>query len=150
MVRWRLQKIKILRIFLMVWHPREAKWEDHCFLTTFRGLNAPKSGPFKYKNNVQTLPKKLLHNFEIVEKSTFWTPKMVVNDPSNRPKWAKFWPIISIFEVISRPLKLTIHPNVGPLRSKTKPKYLLNKSKKTLKKSRNRLFGHQKMVKNDP
>ena len=51
--------IKILRIFLIVGHPRDPKEEDHGYLTTFRGINAPKSGPFKYENNAQTLPKQL-------------------------------------------------------------------------------------------
>ena len=78
--------IKILRIFLSVGHPRDPKGEDHGYLTTFRGINAPKSGPFKYENNAQTLPKQLQNNFEKVQKSTFLTPKMVKNDPSNRPK----------------------------------------------------------------
>ena len=64
----------------MVGHPRDPKGEDHGYLTTFRGINAPKSGPFKYENNAQTLPKQLQNNFEKVQKSTFLTPKMVEND----------------------------------------------------------------------
>ena len=79
-------QIKILRIFRIVGHPRNPKGEDHGYLTTFRGINAPKSGPFKYENNAQTLPKQLQNNFEKVQKSTFLTPKMVKNEPSNRPK----------------------------------------------------------------
>ena len=51
--------IKILRIFIIVGHPRDPKGEDHGYLTTFRGINAPKSVPFKYENNAQTLPKQL-------------------------------------------------------------------------------------------
>ena len=73
--------IKILRIFLIVGHPRDPKGEDHGYLTTFRGINAPKSGPFKYENNAQTLPKQLQNNFEKVQKSTFLTPKMVKMTP---------------------------------------------------------------------
>ena len=72
--KWR---IKILRIFLIVGHPRDPKGENHGYLTTFRGINAPKSGPFKYENNAQTLPKQLQNNFEKVQKTTFLTPKMV-------------------------------------------------------------------------
>ena len=78
--------IKILRIFLSVGHPRDPKGENHGYLTTFRSINAPKSGPFKYKNKAQTLPKQVQNNFEKVQKSTFLTPKMVKNYPSNRPK----------------------------------------------------------------
>ena len=52
-------KIKILRIFRIVGHPRDPKGEDHGYLTIFRGINAPKSVPFKYENNAQTLPKQL-------------------------------------------------------------------------------------------
>ena len=51
--------IKVLRIFRIVGHPRDPKGEDHGYLTTFRGINAPKSVPFKYENNAQTLPKQL-------------------------------------------------------------------------------------------
>ena len=98
------------------------------FLSTFRAQNTPKGRPFKAKNNIQTLPKQLQNNFEKVQKSTFLTSKMVKNDPSNWPKGAKFWPKISVFKVIYRPLKLKIHPKVGPLRPKTKPKHFLNKS----------------------
>ena len=43
----RVREIKILRIFLLVGHPRDPKGEDHGYLSTFRGINAPKSGPFK-------------------------------------------------------------------------------------------------------
>ena len=55
-------------------------------LWTFRGENTLKSGPFKTENKAQTLPKQVQNNFEKVQKSTFLTPKMVKNDPSNRPK----------------------------------------------------------------
>ena len=57
-------KIIILRIFRIVGHPRDPKREDPGYLTTFRGINAPKSGPFKYENNAQTLPKQLQNNLE--------------------------------------------------------------------------------------
>ena len=79
-------QIQILPIFRIVGHPRDTKGENPGYLTTFRGINAPKSGPFKCENNAQTLPKQLQNNFEKVQKSTFLTPKMVKNDPSNRPK----------------------------------------------------------------
>ena len=52
---------------------------SHPWLTTFRGINAPKSGPIKYENNAQTILKQLQNNFEKVQKSTFLTPK-----------WAKY------------------------------------------------------------
>ena len=52
-------QIKIMRIFLSVGHPRDPKWEDHGYLTTFRGINARKSVPLKYENNAQALPKQL-------------------------------------------------------------------------------------------
>ena len=79
-------QIQILPIFRIVGHPRDTKGENSGYLTTFRGINAPKSGPFKYENNAQTLPEQLQSNFEKVQKLTFFTPKMVKNDPSNRPK----------------------------------------------------------------
>ena len=60
------------------------------------------------------------------------------------------WPKISILEVIYLPCELKIHPKVGPLRLKTKPKHFLNKSKTTLKKSRNRLFWPPKWSKMTP
>ena len=65
------QQIKILRIFLIVGHPRDPKGEDHGYLTTFRGINEPKSGPFKYENNTQTLPIQLQNNFEKGQKMSF-------------------------------------------------------------------------------
>ena len=63
--------IKILRIFRIVGHPRDHKGEDPGYSTTFRGINAPKSWPFKYENNSQTLPKQLQNNFEKGQKMTF-------------------------------------------------------------------------------
>ena len=51
--------IKILRIFLSVGHLRDPKGEDHGYLITLAGINAPKSVPFNYENNAQTLPKQL-------------------------------------------------------------------------------------------
>ena len=59
--------------------------------------NTLKSWLFEVKNNAQTLTKQLQNNFEKVQKTTFLTPKIVKNDPSNPPKWAYFWPKISIF-----------------------------------------------------
>ena len=49
-------------------------------LSTLRSENTPKSGPSKSKINAQTFLKLLQNNFEKVQKSTFWTPKMVKND----------------------------------------------------------------------
>ena len=55
-------------------------------LSTFRAENIPKSRPFKVENNAQTLPNQHQNNIEKVHKTTFSTPKMVKNDPSNRTK----------------------------------------------------------------
>ena len=63
--------IKILRIFRIVGHPRDPKGEDHGYLTTFRGINAPKSLPSKYENNAQTLLNNFKKNFEKGQKMTF-------------------------------------------------------------------------------
>ena len=52
----------------MVGHPRDPKGENHGYLTTFRGINAPKSGPFKYENNAQTLPKQLQNKGSVQKK----------------------------------------------------------------------------------
>ena len=71
---WKLQ-YKIVLIFENSKSCGFSKREDHGYLTTFRDINAPKSGPFKYENNAQTLPKQLQNNFEKVQKSTFLTPK---------------------------------------------------------------------------
>ena len=109
-------------------------------LSTFEAQNTPKSRPFEAENKAQTLPKQVQNNFEKVQKSTFLTPKMVKNDPSNRPKWANFWPKILIFGVIYQPLELKIHPKVGLIKAETMPKHFPNKSKKTLKKARKWLF----------
>ena len=65
---------------------RDPKREDHGYLTTIWAQNKPKIGPFKTENNAQILPKQVQNNFEKVQKSTFLTPKIVKNDPSNRPK----------------------------------------------------------------
>ena len=46
-------EIKIMRFFLSLGHPRDSKGEDHGYLTTLRGINVPKSVPFKYENNKQ-------------------------------------------------------------------------------------------------
>ena len=56
--------IKILRIFRIVGHPRDPKGEDHGYLSTFRGVNAPKSGPFL---STKTMSKHFLNN----SKTTF-------------------------------------------------------------------------------
>ena len=43
-----------------------------------------------------------------------------------------------------------IHPKVGPLKPKTKPKHFLNKSKNNFEKVEKSTFLTPKMVKNDP
>ena len=78
-------------------------------LSTCSAENTPKSGPFKYKNNAQTLLKQLQNNFEEVQKSTFLTPKIVKNDPIKSEKMSKIWTEISIFEVYYRPFELKIN-----------------------------------------
>ena len=50
---------------------------------------------------------------------------------------------ISIFEVISQPVGLKIHPNVGLFSPKSMPKHLLDYTKTNLKKSKDRLFWAQ-------
>ena len=109
-------------------------------LLTFGGENTPKSRPYQAENNAQKFSKQLQNNFGKVQKSTFLTPKMVKNDPSKPPKWANFWPKISIFGVIYQPLELKIHPKVGILRSETMPKQFPNNSKKTSKSPENDFF----------
>ena len=69
-------KIIILRIYRIVRHPRDPKRGDHGYLTTFRDINTPKSGPFKYENNAQTLPKQFQNNFEKGQKMTFLALEM--------------------------------------------------------------------------
>ena len=67
-----MTQIEILPIFRIVGHPQDPKGEDHDYLPTFIiGINAPKSGPLKYENNAQTLPKTLQNNFEKGQKMTF-------------------------------------------------------------------------------
>ena len=65
---------------------------------------------------------------------------MTKNGPLEQPNWANFWPKILISGDIYGILELKIHPKVGYLRQKTKPKHILNNSQTTLKKSRKRLF----------
>ena len=60
-------------------------------LSTFEAQNTPKSRPFEAKNKAQTLPKQLQNNFEKVQKTIFWTPKMVKNDLD------KFMSLTSLF-----------------------------------------------------
>ena len=52
-------------------HRRDPKGENHGYLSTFRGINAPKTESFKDKSNAQTLPKQLQNNFENGQKRTF-------------------------------------------------------------------------------
>ena len=107
---------------------------------SLEGWKYTQSRPFKTKKDAYTLPKQLPNNFEKVQNTTFLTPKMAKNDPSERPKWANFWPKTLIFEVIYGPLELKIHSKVGLFRPKTMPKHFLNNSKTTLKIAKIRLF----------
>ena len=52
---------------------RDPKGEHHGCLSTYRGINIPKSGAFKNENIAQTLPKQLQNNFEKGQKMTFLT-----------------------------------------------------------------------------
>ena len=65
-------------------------------LSTFRAENTHKSGPFKVKNNAQTLPKQLKNNFEKVQETTFWTTKLA---KTRMPTWQKVAYFGSIFEL---------------------------------------------------
>ena len=67
-----------------VGHPRDPKGDHQ--LWVFGAERTQKNASVKTKNNAQTLPKQVQNNFEKVQKTTFLTPKMVKNDPSNRPK----------------------------------------------------------------
>ena len=65
-------------------------------LSAFGAKNTPKSGPFKVKNNAQTLHKKLQNNLEKVHKTTFFTPKMaktsfyfILDLPSTTSVWKR-------------------------------------------------------------
>ena len=81
-------------------------------------LFTPKTRTFETKKKAQTLPKQVQNNFQKDEESTFFTPKIVKNDSSIRPKFANFWSKISIMEVIYRPLKLKIHKKRGSFKVK--------------------------------
>jgi len=100
--------------------------------------------------STKTMPKHFRNNFKITSKKArkllFW-PRKWPKLPSQR---LKFWPKISIFWVIYKPLGLKKHPKLGLLRPTTMLKNFLNNSKTTLKKSRKRLFLTPKMVENDP
>ena len=130
----------------------------------FIGLRGPQRrgsvmGSKEYKVGLKTQPKVVLlspkampkyllnisqNTLKKSRKSIFSTPKMVKNDPWNHPKWANFWPIISIFGTIYQPLELKIQPKLGLFKSKTMPKHFLNNSKTNSKKFRKRLFRPQK------
>ena len=126
-------------------------WQNLNFrghLSTFRAESQPNSKLFN------ALSEHFLHNSRTPLKKCrirlFRSENCNKNDPSERTKWAKFWPKISIFGVIYQPFKLKIHPKVGLLRPKTMPKHFLNNSKTTLKKSRIRLFWPPKWPKMTP
>ena len=77
---------EVTRLAALAWSRalRDPKGENQFWV--FGAERTRKSSSFNTKNNAQTLPKQLQNNFEKVQKSTFLTPKMVKNDPSNRPK----------------------------------------------------------------
>ena len=56
------------------------------FLTTFIAENTTESRSWNSKNNAQTLSKQPQNKSEKLQKMTFWTPKMIENDFSKRPK----------------------------------------------------------------
>ena len=70
------------------------------YLSTFGAGNTPKSRPVTVENNTQTLLKQLQNNSEKVQKTTFSTPKMVINDPSNGQNGQNFDGKFSILGVI--------------------------------------------------
>ena len=80
-------------------------------LSIFRAENTRKSKAFKeQKNNALTLPMQLQNNFQIVENTTFWKPRMVKNDFAKRSEKIKFGRKISTSEVIYGILELKLHP----------------------------------------
>ena len=101
-------------------------------------------------SSTKTMPKHFLNNskkkLKKGRKWLFWPWKW----PKLPSQGVKFWPKISIFGVIYKPLELKIHPKVGLLRPKTMLKNFLNDSKTTLKKSRKRLFWPPKWSKMTP
>ena len=86
--------------------------------TTLRNL--------KTKNNAQTIPKQPQNNFEKVQNTTFSTPNIAKNYTSNRSKWQKCKPKISMFGVIYGPSELKIRWKVSSLTLKSMPKLILN------------------------
>ena len=66
----------MVRIFCSVGQPLDPGGEDHSYLSILRGINAPKSGSFKYENNAQTVPKQFQNNFEQGQKMTFLAQEM--------------------------------------------------------------------------
>ena len=131
---------KIFRKFLetsVIKSPGEA-------LSTFtRASRGPKGEQEVWVAKRLSYCPKILQNRKMPEKWVF-EPDMVKNDPSNQPKWPKFWPIILTIGVIYRPLELKIHTKVGLLRSKIMPKQLLNNFEKVQKTT----FLTTKMIKN--
>ena len=59
-----------------------------------------KSASFKTKNNAQTLSKQLQNKLEKVEKTTFSTPKIAKNYPSNQSKEGN---------ILTKNLKFRVH-----------------------------------------
>ena len=115
------QRIKILRIFRIVGDQWDPKGEYHDYFSSFRGINTPKSEPFKYKNNAQTLPTQLQYNFEKGQKMSFLATELA------KPK-------ILFFGFIYKPLELKIHLKIGLLSPETTLKNFVNDSKIILKK----------------
>ena len=132
----------------LFWPPKWSKWPSQRakFWPTFLILEV-RYRPFELKIHIKVgllkpkiMPTQLLSisktTFKKSKKRLFWPPKWS-KWPSQR---ANFWHKILIFEVISRPFKLKIHPKVQLLRPKVMPKQLLNIPKTTFKKFKKRLF----------
>ena len=63
-------------------------------LSTFQAENKPKNRYFNVQSNAYTLPKQLQKNFEKIQNTTFWTPKMAKSRMST-------WQKVSLFKSIS-------------------------------------------------
>ena len=86
---------------------------------------------------------------ENAQKLSFWAQNCQ-KWPVKTAKKSNFFQKNSIFEVIYRLLELEIHAKVDLLKWKTIPKHFLNNSKRSLIKSRKRLFRPAKCSKMTP
>ena len=89
---------------------------------------------------VTCITTKLQKKFEKIQKTTFFTPKMIRNDPLKSLKRGNFWTKILFFGIIYQPLKLEIQPKVCRLRKKTKFKHFLITPKQIWKSPENDFF----------